>query len=463
MAQNFIRPDRDQPFLMPPDMREWLPEDDLAWVVLDAVEQCDLSAFTGAYRGDGQGRPAFDPAMMVALLLHSYCCGVRSSREIERRCVRDVAFRVIAGGLRPDHATIARFRARHEAALQTLFTEILRLCAQAGMVRLALLAIDGTKVGANASWSANRTLEQLEADLADATAGMLAEAAATDAAEDEQFCDQRGDELPEPLRTRSGRLARLTEARDRLAARAAGPCRCATGQGGCLAGPQGRSEPSAWARAQTVRAGARGQHEQRLGVAGEHHRPAGPHRAVEEHDDRRLQRASRRHPRSGHRRRHREAERSRLHPAARRPGHHPLPAPRRQLRAAGIAPRLRTVVADSGYLSEAVFAKAHTDNIRLLAPLSKDTRLMRDGGDPAAGQNLDRRPETARGQRRLRHHRGRADYKQRGRTVEPVFGQLKTRQHITRFSRRGITAVISDWHLAAAAHNLLKLQRHQQN
>jgi len=149
--------------------------------VLDAVERCDLSTFTGSYREDGQGRPAFDPAMMVALLLFGYCHGVRSSREIERRCVRDVAFRVIAGGLRPDHATIARFRARHEAGLQRLFTEILRLCAEAAMVRLALLAVDGTKVGADASWSANRTLEQLDAELGEASAAMLADAAATDA------------------------------------------------------------------------------------------------------------------------------------------------------------------------------------------------------------------------------------------------------------------------------------------
>ena len=119
------------------------------------------------------------------------------------------------------------------------------------------------------------------------------------------------------------------------------------------------------------------------------------------------------------------------------------------------------MVADSGYVSEVVFVKAHQDKLRLLAPLGKDTRLMRDGGDPAAGRDLSRLPETARGQRRLRHHRGRADYRQRGRTVEPVFGQLKTRQNMTRFSRGGITAVTSEWHLAAAAHNLLKLQRCQ--
>jgi transposase len=216
MPQNFLRAQRDQPFLLPPDMRDWLPEDDLVWLVLEAVEQIDLAAFTGAYRGDGQGRPAYDPALMVALLLFAYCHGVRSSREIERRCVRDVAFRVIAGGHRPDHATIARFRERHEAALESVFTEVLRLCAEAGLVRLALLAVDGTKVAADASWSANRTLEQLEAELAPATKAMLADAAATDAAEDVRFGPDRGDELPAELATSSGRQARLREARDRL-------------------------------------------------------------------------------------------------------------------------------------------------------------------------------------------------------------------------------------------------------
>jgi transposase len=455
MAQNFVRPDRDQVFLMPPDMREWLPEDDLAWVVLDAVDQCDLSAFTGVYRLDGQGRPAFDPAMMVALLLYGYCHGVRSSREVERRCVRDVAFRVIAGGLRPDHATIARFRARHETGLQTLFTEILRLCAQAGMVRLALLAVDGTKVGADASWSANRTLEQLQAELAEASAAMLAEAAVVDAAEDERFGALRGDELPEPLRTRAGRAARLAEARDRLVAErqarvAAQQAKIDAWQARKDAGlrrgrkpnpepPSGSLNSGSPLRANSTDPQARTVRSKNTMIVGYNAQ------AVVTLDQVIV----------GATVSQKEVDYTLLHDV--------LATTRCQLRSAGIKPRLRTVVADSGYVSEAVFAKAHTDKIRLLAPLSKDTRLMRDGGDPAAGQDLSRRPQTARGQRRLRHHRGREDYRQRGRTVEPVFGQLKTRQHMTRFSRRGITAVTSEWHLAAAAHNLLKLHRYNQN
>ena len=453
MARNFIRVDRDQSFLLPPDMREWLPEDDLVWVVLEAVDQCDLSAFTAVYREDGQGRPAFDPAMMVALLLYAYCHGVRSSREIERRCVRDVAVRVIAAGYRPDHATIARFRARHEAALQSLFTEVLRLCAEAGLVRLALLAVDGTKVGANASWSANRTLEQLEAQIAEASAAMLADAAAADAAENEQFGPARGDQLPEPMRTRTGRAARLAEARDRLIAEQqsrqaahqakidAWQARRAAGlRGGRKPGPRppgGSQNSGSPLRANTTDPQARTVRSKNTMIVGYNAQ------AVVTIDQVIV----------GATVLQKEVDRNVLHDV--------LAVARDQLTAAGVKPTLRTVVADSGYVTEAAFAQAHQQRLRLLAPLGKDTRQLRDGGDPADGQDLTRRPETARGQRRLRHWRGRADYKQRGRTVEPVFGQLKTRQTMTRFSRRGITAATSEWHLAAAAHNLLKLDAYR--
>ena len=145
---NFIRPNRDQLFLMPPALQDWLPSDDLAYFLLDAVDQFDLSAFYAAYRADGVGQAAFQPHMMVALLLYAYCLGVRSSRQIERLCERDVAFRVVAGNLRPDHATIARFRQRHSEALKGLFTDILRLCKEAGLVKVGVVALDGTKMAA---------------------------------------------------------------------------------------------------------------------------------------------------------------------------------------------------------------------------------------------------------------------------------------------------------------------------
>src|SRR5919202_4491200 len=159
MAQNFIACDREQELLLPPSLREWLPEGHLAWFVLAAVEEMDLSAFYGAYRLDGHGRAVHDPAMMVALLLYAYCQGRRSSRGIERGCVEDVAYRVIAANEAPDHTTIARFRQRHEAAIAGLFGEVLALCAEAGLVTVGVIAIDGTKVHANASERATRDYE----------------------------------------------------------------------------------------------------------------------------------------------------------------------------------------------------------------------------------------------------------------------------------------------------------------
>src|ERR671933_2295149 len=161
MAQNFIACDREQPFLLPPDVREWLPEDHLAWFVIDAVGVMDLESFYAAYREDGHGRAAYEPSMMVALLLYCWARGVRSSRAIERACVEDVACRVIAAQQRPDHATIARFVERHERALGELFGEVLGLCADAGLASVGVIAIDGTKVAGNANRDQAMNHEQI--------------------------------------------------------------------------------------------------------------------------------------------------------------------------------------------------------------------------------------------------------------------------------------------------------------
>src|SRR5205809_6928813 len=161
---------------MPVDMREWRPGDALVLIVLGAVAALDLGGSRRRYRADGHGRAAFGPEMMVALLLYGYCQGERSSRVIEKRCVRDVGYRVITGGLRPDHATIARFRARHQTALGGLFSQVLRLLAAEGMVALGMVSLDGTKLAGNAAQKANKTLPQ--------TGKLLAEAAERDAAED---------------------------------------------------------------------------------------------------------------------------------------------------------------------------------------------------------------------------------------------------------------------------------------
>src|SRR5215210_6352187 len=209
MPQNFLSCDREQELLLPPSLREWLPESHLAWFVLDAVEAFDLGPFLRSYRQDGWGRAAHDPAMMLALLLYAYAVGERSSRRIERRCEDDVAFRVITANQVPDHATIARFRVRHERALAGLFSDVLRLCAEAGLVRVELIAVDGTKVHANASQHATRDYAQIAGEI-------LAEADAVDRQEDEAFGERRGDELPRELATSQGRRGWLREAKRRL-------------------------------------------------------------------------------------------------------------------------------------------------------------------------------------------------------------------------------------------------------
>jgi transposase len=157
MAQNFIECDREQPFLLPPDVREWLPEDHLAWFVIDAVGVMDTAAFYAAYREDGHGRAASEPSMMIALLLYCWSRGVRSSRAIERACVEDVACRVIAAHQRPDHATIARFIERHERALADLFGDVLALCTDAGLATVGVIAIDGTRGRASAIAASSST------------------------------------------------------------------------------------------------------------------------------------------------------------------------------------------------------------------------------------------------------------------------------------------------------------------
>src|SRR3954463_6705851 len=212
MAQNFIACDREQELLLPPSVRDWLPEDHLAWFVLDAVAEMDLQAFYADYREDGWGRAAHDPAMMVALLIYAYSVRERSSRGIEARCRDDVAFRVITANRTPDHATIARFRVRHEQALAATFTQVLALCAQAGLVSVGVVALDGSLLAGNASPGATRSYGSIRLEVE----RILAEAAQADAAEDERLGDVRGDELPAELVDARSRRERLRRCKQQL-------------------------------------------------------------------------------------------------------------------------------------------------------------------------------------------------------------------------------------------------------
>lgn len=199
---------------MPPNMADWLPEDHLVWFILDVVDQLDTSGFHVSRRIGGVGRQGYDPDMLLGLLLFAYASGERSSRRIERLCVDHVAFRVLCGQDAPDHTTIARFRAEHTEVFAEVFAQVLRLCSAAGMVKVGVVAIDGTKIAANAARGANRSPETVRQEARRIAEQVVAEAAGVDAAEDAAAAarDGSGDGLPPGFTQRSGRAANIKRA-----------------------------------------------------------------------------------------------------------------------------------------------------------------------------------------------------------------------------------------------------------
>jgi transposase len=229
--------DVDQLMVMPPSVRDWLPEDHLAFFLLDVVAELDLAGFYVGYRGDGRGGWVYDPSMMLGVLLYAYCAGERSSRRMERRLVEDVAYRVVASNLQPDHATLARFRRRHQDVIAAVFGQVLGLCVRAGLAGAGVVAIDGTKIAANASFFANRDRESLVAEMTRQSAAepggrggrgglneaadlvakqILEEAEAVDAAEDAEHGDRRGGELAAQWSGGRGRRERIRAALEEL-------------------------------------------------------------------------------------------------------------------------------------------------------------------------------------------------------------------------------------------------------
>jgi transposase len=457
MGQNFIACDRGQELLLPPSLRDWLPEDHLAWFVIDAVGELDLGAFYSVYRADGHGRAAHDPAMMVALLLYSYALGERSSRRIERRCLEDVATRVICANQTPDHTTIARFRQRHETALAGLFGEVLALCAEAGLVEVGVVAVDGTKVHANASHHATRDYDQIAAEI-------LEDAAAVDAEEDERFGDRRGDELPPELSTAQGRRGWLREAKRRLDEQRAAEAR-----------PIARSRPQrlreskrrleeehqveceANADYEAYRARGRMKDGRRFG------RPPNPHTPpatpqgkinVTDPDSRNVKT-----PRGWVQGYNAQAvcNERQIVVAAEVNVDSPdfghlkpmVAAAEHELRAAGVTDRPEVVLADAGYW--------HHDQMDQIA--GRGTTVLIP---PDAGKRKGARPGWDGGRytfmrRVLATDAGGALYGKRQGMIEPVFANTKFNRRIDRFLRRGRAACRSEWRLITATHNLLKL------
>src|ERR687894_637085 len=459
MAQNFLSCDRDQELLLAPSLREWLPEGHLAWFVIDAVATMDLSGFYAAYRVDGHGRPAHDPAMMVALLLYGYAIGERSSRRLERRCVEDVATRVICANQTPDHTTIARFRRRHEIALADLFGEVLVLCAEAGLVQVGVIAIDGTKVHANASERATCDYEQIAREI-------LAEADAVDREEDERFGDRRGDELPEPLGTREGRAAWLADARRRLEQRRAQQARpIAASRPARLRDAKRRLEEEhrveARANAEYEAYRARGVDKRGRKFG----RPPKPFTAppapegkinTTDPDSRNVKT-----PRGwvqGYNAQAATNERQiviaaeLINSSADFGQIEPIVnAARRELRTAGVAEPPEVVLADAGYWHQVQMQALAGDGIAVLIPPDahkrKGARPGSDGGLYAFMRRVLATPTGA------------AFYRKRSAMIEPVFADTKFNRKIDRFQRRGRAACRSEWRLITATHNLLKLWR----
>jgi transposase len=441
MAQNFLSSDREQDFLLPPSVRDWLPEGHLAWYLLDVVERLDLDAFYGEYRADGSGRPAHDPAMMVALLLYAYCVGERSSRQIERRCVEDVPFRVIAANRAPDHTTISRFRKRHAQRLADLFVQVLAMCAKAGMVRVGTVAVDGTKIGANAGISANRTYPAIRAEVE----RILAEADEIDAAEDERFGDARGDELPAELAdpvTRRERLerakreleaeqaARVAEHEAMLARRAEHRARTGRNPRGRPPGDGPGSRPPADAKRNITDPDSRIMH-----ARGAHVQAYNAQALVGEGRVILAARVT-----------NSPNDSNQLVPM--------LDAARENLRAVDYGQKIKCVLADGGYWNHDDIATARRSNTTVVIPTSDPHHKQRKLA-PRQGPQADRINTI------LATDAGKRLYRRRAELVEPVFAHTKHTRQITRFARRGITAVNHEWQLIAATHNLLKLFRYQ--
>ena len=442
MAYNLIPCDRDQQFLLPPNLHEWLPEDHLARFAVEVVEQLDLKAFYGRHREDGWGRAAYDPKMMVGLLLYSYAIGVRSSREIEKRCREDVAYRFIAANEFPDHATIARFRAGHDELLAGLFIQALRLCAQAGLVRVGLVAIDSKRVKANAALSANKTRKSIEEEVK----RILEEAAETDAAEDRAHGQSRGDELPEQLRDPRQRLARLKEAKKRL---------------------DGEEAKRRQAYAQKL--ADRKAKEEKTGKRSRGRKPAPPEDVdkvpvnITDQDSKIMKT----HTGfiQGYNGQILVTEDQiviscDLTNEATDVGHlHPMiDQANANLQAVGMDAKIGVLLADAGYYSE--------DNVirqgeipELLIATKKDWKQKKAATQQRPRGRIPKNITTMqRMDRKLRTMRGAKLYRMRGQTVEPIFGQHDVRG-FGRLHRRNLAPSRCEWIFENTAHNLLKLWR----
>jgi transposase len=437
----------DQAYLFPPSPHDWLPEGDLVYFLLDTVATLDLTPIFAHYQRELRGQPPFHPRMMVALLLYCYATGTRSSRKIMRRCQIDVACRVIVGEDIPDFRTISDFRKIHLARLEALFVEVLKLCALAGLAKVGTIALDGTKVKANASRHKAMSYERMKTEeirLKEEIAKLLAEAEATDKAEDiEHGPNRQGDELPDELARRQSRLAKIQGARKLLEERA----RTEAAEQAARRQAEDKSlpkTPPAEAvpdpkdqinftdpESRIMKASNKGwdQCGNAQAVTNEHQIILAADVTDQANDVRQTVPM--------------------------------VDQTRANLEAAGVKEKIKAALGDAGYYSE---TNATDLTQRGIEPYLASERLKHH--EKVASVPRGRIPQglsaKQRMARKLRTKKGREMYAKRKGMIEPIFGQLKQVLGFRQFSMRGLASMRGEWRLMSTVHNLLKLWRHDQ-
>ena len=456
MDKKFKECNREQMFLLPPSLRDWLPEDHLVYFIIDVVRQLDLSEIYASYGGDGRGQPPYDPSMMVSLLLYAYSVGVPSSRRIEKATIEDIAFRVISANQHPDHDSICSFRKRHLKTLAGLFVQVLKLCREAGLVKLGHVALDGTKVRANASkhkaMSYGR-MKKKEKELEREVRELLKQADTVDVQEDEKYGKGvRGDELPKELRRRESRLKKIKEAKTVLEKEARDKARIE------LELAQDKIEKR---EKKAKKSGKKPRGRKPVLPDPEKAEPKdSAQRNFTDPDSRIMVDGSTK-----------SFEQCYNAQAAVDDTHQVIVAcsvtnesnDKKQLKPtvegieANVGEHPRELSADAGYFSE--------DNVKVLEKKGIDgyvaTGKMKHGevvplvfGHPPEGMSVKERMGW-----KLRTDSGRKVYNKRKGVVEPVFGQIKGARGLRQFLLRGIDNVSCEWDLWCITHNLLKLYR----
>jgi transposase len=454
--------DFDQPFLLPPSLQDWLPEDHLARFVADVMNELDLSAIYAEYeRKDGRGLSAYHPLLLARLLLYGYCMGVTSSRRIEKSTYDSVAFRYLAADQHPDHDTIASFRQEHLEALAELFVQALRLCAKAGLVKLGNVAIDGTKIMANASTRRSVPYKKLcerEQYWQSVVERLLVEAQRTDEEEDRRFGKgQHADPLPVELAQAQSRLERIREAKTALKREAQGQLQAILENHT----PRQRGRPKKQETAKPTSQNSHKTEKAKKQLSRARRNAAQPTRQYNfvDPDSRVMWDTGRKCFVQAYNAQIAVDGQAQVIVAAeltqQTTDREQLVPMVEKVRTTQGMPE--TITADAGYWDTASLHDPALQGIQVL--VSPDSQAKPPGAP--LPQNAPQNEEAARMRELLASGAGKTRYALRKATVEPVFGQIKEARGIRRFRLRGLTQVRHEWKLICATHNLLKLFRHR--